>query len=213
MRPDPDPDREDDDGSGAPEALDPEDVDIEDDEYVREIDENRYVVSADEPIGAVDPRPRDRAHGGADEGGGPAAETGADADGPAELTDERVHDWLKAQVANVDTAYAFDVTARFDDTVGSHRLRSDDVVSAFESLLLWNARRIDDRTAAESVLGILLTESNLAVRYPPGTLAALVEASGLGPEDTIADLLAATGDREGLVFPPPGADVRGRDRD
>lgn len=202
MRPDP----EDDDGSGGPEALDPEDVDIEDDEYVREIDENRYVVSADEPIGDADQRPRGRSRERAD------GDDGTDADGPAELTDERVHDWLKSRVANVDTAYAFDVTARFDDTVGSHRLRSDDVVSAFESLLLWNARRIDDRTAAESVLGILLTESNLAVRYPPGTLAALVEASGLGPEDTIADLLAATDDREGPVFPPPGADVRGRDR-
>jgi hypothetical protein len=197
------PEREDRDAE-AP-ALDPDDLAIDDDEHVRELDDNRYVVSPDDPIAAAD---RESGHATTES-------LRADADARAEtpheegpLTDSRVHDHLKEQLATADTAYAFDVTARFDDSVGHHRLRSDDVVAAFESLLLWSARQLDDRTAAESVLGILLTESNLAVRYPPGALAALAEEHGLGPADTVADLLAAAGDEDGVVFPPPGADVR-----
>lgn len=204
------PEREDRDGEEAP-ALDPDDLDVSDDEHVRQLDDNRYVVSPDDPIA-----PADR-----DSGQATTESLRADADeraereagdaGEAPLTDERVHDHLKETLATADTAYAFDVTARFDDSVGHHRLRSDDVVAAFESLLLWSARQLDDRTAAESVLGILLTESNLAVRYPPGTLAALAAEHGVDPDDSVADLLAAAGDEDGVVFPPPGADVRRRD--
>lgn len=202
--PDPDPEPE------TQGALDPDDLDIGDDEHVRELDDNRYVVSPDDPIA-----PGDRESGSAtteslraDATARAGADDAPDAD---DLTDDRVHAYLQEQLATADTAYALDVTARFDDSVGHHRLRSDDVVAAFESLLLWSARQLDDRTAAESVLGILLTESNLAVRYPPGTLSALVAEHGLEPEDTVADLLAATGDEAGVVFPPPGADVRRRD--
>ncbi|MFB6281149.1 MAG: hypothetical protein ABEH40_03925 [Haloferacaceae archaeon] len=216
MAPEPE-DRDEEDAREAP-ALDPDDLDIGDDEHVRQLDDNRYVVSPDDPIAPedrdsgratteslradADARARDEGEG---EGGAGAADDGA---GTAPLDDERVHDHLKETLATADTAYAFDVTARFDDSVGHHRLRSDDVVAAFESLLLWSARQLDDRTAAESVLGILLTESNLAVRYPPGTLAAMAAEHGVEPEDTVADLLAAAGDEEGVVFPPPGADVR-----
>ena len=190
-------------------ALDPDDLDIGDDEHVRELDDNRYVVSPDDPIA-----PADRESGNATteslraDAGAREDDDATDAD---DLTDDRVHDYLKEQLATADTAYAFDVTARFDDSVGHHRLRSDDVVAAYESLLLWSARQLDDRTAAERVLGILLTESNLAVRYPPGTLAALAAEHGIGEADTVADLLAAVDDEAGVVFPPPGADVRRRD--
>lgn len=203
------PEREDRDADEAG-ALDPEDLDIGDDEHVREIDDNRYVVSPDDPIA---PEDRESASATAESLRADAAEraAGKPTDADRELTDDRAHAHLKEVLAGADTTYAFDVTARFDDSVATHRLRSDDVVAAFESLLLWNARQIDDRTAAESVLGILLTESNLAVRYPPGTLEALAAEYGLGPDDTVADLLAAAGDDEGVIFPPPGADVRRRD--
>ncbi|MFB6156221.1 MAG: hypothetical protein ABEJ34_00055 [Haloferacaceae archaeon] len=203
------PDRKDRDVDDAP-ALDPDDLDISDDEHVREIDDNRYVVSPDDPIDATD---RESTSATAESLRADAAERAAEtaASDEPELTDERVHDYLNEKLATADAAYAFDVTARFDDSVGSHRLRSDDVVAAFESLLLWSTRQIDERTAAESVLGILLTESNLAVRYPPGTLEALVEEHGLAPDDTVADLLAAARDDDGVVFPPPDADVRRRE--
>lgn len=200
-------------GPGAepeePGALDPDDLDIGDDEHVRELDDNRYVVSPDDPIAPAD---RESGHATTESLRADAsARTDAAGAPDAALTDDRVHAYLQEQLATADTAYALDVTARFDDSVGHHRLRSDDVVAAFESLLLWCARQLDDRTAAESVLGILLTESNLAVRYPPGTLSALAAEHGLDAEDTVADLLAAAGDGNGVVFPPPGADVRRRD--
>ncbi|MFB6303568.1 MAG: hypothetical protein ABEH47_00255 [Haloferacaceae archaeon] len=205
------PDREDERDESP--ALDPDDLDISDDEHVREIDDNRYVVSPDDPIDAAD---RESTNATAESLRADAAERAAardagDGSGEPELTDERVHDYLNEKLATADASYAFDVTARFDDSVGTHRLRSDDVVAAFESLLLWSTRQIDERTAAESVLGILLTESNLAVRYPPGTLEAFVEEHGLTPDDTVADLLAAARDDDGVVFPPPGADVRRRE--
>jgi hypothetical protein len=193
--------------------FDPDELDITDDEHVKAIDENRFVVSPSDPITETERSPEPA---GAERGAGapPTRERanpeGDDDQAEPELTDERVHDWLKSEMSQTSTAYAFDVTARFDDSVGSHRIQSDDVVSAFESLLLWSARQLDDTTAAESVLGILLTESNLAVRYPPGTLAALVEQNGLGREDTIGDLLDAANDETGVVFPPAAADVRRR---
>jgi hypothetical protein len=57
-------------------------------------------------------------------------------------------------------------------------------------------------TAVEDVLGILLTESNVRVRYSPSCLQSILDAYDLGPEDTIADLYEAVRDDRGLVFPP-----------
>ncbi|MFC7195717.1 hypothetical protein ACFQL4_15585 [Halosimplex aquaticum] len=75
---------------------------------------------------------------------------------------------------------------------------SNDVVTIFESLVLWYAQQIDGKTPVEEVLGILLMEANVPVRYPPASLRRLLESTELSPDDSIADLIAAVGDEDGF---------------
>lgn len=163
-------------------VLSPEELDIADDEHVTQIDEGRYVVSPES-------RPADD----------PARTDAAKPSATAESLDRTaVHEWLAADLAAADSRYGFDVTATFGDAVTQRRLVSNDVVTSFESLVLWYAQRIDADTPVEEVLGILLAESNVPVRYPPRSLRRLVASTELDPEDSIADLLAAVDARDGV---------------
>jgi outer membrane biosynthesis protein TonB len=111
-----------------------------------------------------------------------------------ELTQERVHQWLRTDFEQSSSRYAFDVTATFDGTVSQRRMASNDVVTIFESLMLWYAQQVDNDTPVEEILGILLMESNVPVRYPAKSVKNLVKSAGLGPNDSIGDLLEAIQD-------------------
>lgn len=173
--------------------LSPEELNLEDDEHVTQIDEGRYVVSPDvrsedtstgsppanpAPAPAPEPEPE------------PRTET-------PEFTDANVHEWLATQMADSNARYGFDVTAKFDGNVDQQQLSSNDIITAFESFMLWYGRQMDGSTPVEDVLGILLSESNVPVKYPPGTIKALARSSGLDPDDSIADLIQAVENRDG----------------
>jgi hypothetical protein len=115
-----------------------------------------------------------------------------------ELSQEDVHTWLRRSFERSNSRYAFDVTATFDGSVSQRRMASNDVVTIFESLILWYAQQVDSNTPVEEILGILLMESNVPIRYPPETVHRLVKSAGLGPEDSIADLLEAIQQEDGL---------------
>ncbi|MFC7073710.1 hypothetical protein ACFQJ7_07495 [Halovenus rubra] len=106
-----------------------------------------------------------------------------------ELTQEQVHQWLQASFENGNSTYGFDVTATFEGSTSQRRMASNDVVTIFESLMLWYAQQVDNNTPVEEILGILLMESNVPVRYPPESLHQLIKSSNLTPEDSIGDLL------------------------
>jgi hypothetical protein len=108
-----------------------------------------------------------------------------------EVTETDVRDWLSEQFTETDSRYGFDVTATFDGSVEHRRMMSNDVVTIFESLVLWYAQQIDGTTPVEEVLGILLMEANVPVRYPSAGLQQVLESTDLGPEDSIADLAEA----------------------
>ncbi|WP_226011979.1 DUF7500 family protein [Halomicrobium salinisoli] len=171
--------------------LSPEELDIADDEHVTEIDDGRYVVSPDVRTDAG----RQRAPTPEPE---PDPTTNRGPDPTPELTDASVHEWLEDRFAENNSRYGFDVTAKFDGSVSQQQLVSNDIVTVFESLLLWYARQVDSETPVEEVLGILLSESSVPVRYPPGSLKRLVRTTNLSPDDTIADLLVAVGDDDGV---------------
>ena len=168
--------------------LSPEELDIGDDEHVTEIDDGRYVVSPNE-------RPDD-SHGNMpaeptpDPNPEPTPET-------PDFTDANVHEWLAEQMADSNARYGFDVTAKFDGDVDQQQLTSNDIITAFESFMLWYGRQMDGSTSVEDVLGILLSESNVPVKYPPGTIKALAQSTGLSPDDNIADLIKAIEKRDG----------------
>lgn len=110
------------------------------------------------------------------------------------LTEEDVHRWLRRDFEASNSKYAFDVTATFEGTVSQRKMASNDVVTIFESLMLWYAQQVDSNTPVEEILGILLMESNVPVRYPPESIHRLVKSSNLTPEDSIGDLLSELDD-------------------
>jgi len=63
---------------------------------------------------------------------------------------------------------------------------------------LWYARQVDSGTPVEEVLGILLMESNVPVRYPAQSLEALVDSVGVEESDSVADLLRAVDAEDGI---------------
>jgi hypothetical protein len=115
-----------------------------------------------------------------------------------QLTEESVRRWLRQKYQQNSSKYAFDVTAQFDGTVSQRTMASNDLITVFESLMLWYAQQVDSGMPVEEVLGILLMESNVPVRYPPESVKNLIKLTDLGPEDSIADLLEAVQDRDGV---------------
>jgi hypothetical protein len=196
------------DDGGNPEdgpILSPDELDIAEDEHVTQLDEDRFVVSPDVRR-QQQPEP-DRSHPESDSRQPPERDQ-RDQQQPAtpqrpsekagDVTREEVHQWLRESFENGGSRYGFDVTAAFDDAVSQRRMASNDVVTIFESLILWYAQQVDNDTPVEEILGILLMEANVPIRYPPESLKNLVKSTGLGPENTIADLLAAVDDDDGV---------------
>lgn len=209
------------DDGGSPEEgpiLSPEELDIADDEHVTQLDEGRFVVS---PDARPQERPAGQAHPSAasepteSDAGEPtqadrretermptarpdSSESTREQSAHDEVTRAEVHRWLRESFAGGGSRYGFDVTATFDGSISQRRMASNDVVTIFESLVLWYAQQIDSDTPVEEILGILLMEANVPVRYPPESLKNLVKSTGLGPNDTIADLLAAVDEDDGV---------------
>ena len=199
------------DDGGNPEdgpILSPEELKISEDEHVTQIDEDRFVVSPNsrqqgnqsqqsQPVSNHQPeqnQPKQnqpKQHRQSPDTQQSAQETG-------EVAREDVHEWLRESFANGGSRYGFDVTAAFDGSISQRRMASNDVVTIFESLMLWYAQQVDNDTPVEEILGIILMEANVPIRYPPESLKNLVKSTGLGPDDTIADLLAAVDEDDGV---------------
>jgi len=197
-------------------VLSPEEIDISDDERVRELEEGRFVVSSGDPIAEPDDEPAGQIEG--ETGGAPAPSreeqaaepepapeptpqsTGTDAAAAPqpELTARSVHNWLSDDLAAVNSRYGFDITAAFDGAVSQQRMVSNDVVTIFETLVMWYAQQVDRNTPIEEVLGILLTEANVPVEIPPAALQNALVDSDLSPDDSIADLMTAVRENDGL---------------
>ncbi|WP_435126209.1 DUF7500 family protein [Halobaculum sp. D14] len=268
-------------------ALDPDDLDISRSEYVRELGDDRYVVSAGAGPPRAPPDPEDDAPdadaearspesagdvapddskapsvsdiaardlGGGAEASADAADvpTGSDAldglpgdDGTATSTqpaaepsggasrqqDESpgspashsrrgapsqnrgssaaagdvdaatVGQWLAESLSESEFEYGFDATLSFGDETTRHRMASDDVVEAFETLATWFAASAagDDATAARA-LGILLVEMDSSVEVPAAAVTRSLADLGLSRSDSIDDLLAAMEESGGLTL-------------
>jgi len=209
-------DSEPDDG-GRPEEgriLSPEELDITESEHVEQIDEDRFVVSPDATPGggptsgdtsgnstsvpSQEPPDEDPPASVSSEDLADSESTPKHHPQQQELTEAAVHEWLRERFKSNPSRYGFDVTATFDGSVSQRRMASNDVVTIFESLVLWYAQQVDSNTPVEEVLGILLMEANVPIRYPTASLHSLVKSAGLEPEDSIADLLAAVDSEDGL---------------
>ncbi|MEF8881616.1 MAG: hypothetical protein V5A34_03715 [Halapricum sp.] len=202
-------------------VLAPDELDISDDEHVAEIDEGRYVVSPNDPIedppdvsqASTDDEPEPASDSeppsdpvpesepdepdASESKSDPLRSTGSPDTGQidlSDLTESDVSRWLKADFQDANSRYGFHVTATFDGRVFQRRMMSNDVVTIFESLILWYAQHIDSDTPVEEILGILLTETNVPITYPTESLSRAIKAEGLGPDDTIGELLECIGE-------------------
>ena len=209
-----------DDGASADDgnALAPDELDIEDDENVVPLDEGRYVIGTDErpsvPAdaasgsgGSSGSGRSSRSSGGGEAGDGgagaePSTESRSDGRSKSDVDSAAVKQFLEADLDGVRSRYGFHVTAKAEESISHQQVFSDDVGTVFDGLLRWYAQQLTTETAVEDVLGILLTESNVRVRYSPSCLQAILESYDLGPDDTIADLVEAVRDDRGMVFPP-----------
>lgn len=177
--------------------LSPKELELEDKDGVEEIDEGRFVVSAD----GTDPElPTELSV----EGGEPVGEDSVDEErsARAEIDREAVRNWCEEQLEANACEYGFHVSMKAGDAVQHHALHSDDVTMAFNDLLLWWARTVDRDLPPGVVIGILLSDASVPVRYPTKALEEFLLAQGLSTEDTIGDLLAAVREDEEVVFPP-----------
>ncbi|WP_227354055.1 DUF7500 family protein [Haladaptatus salinisoli] len=176
-------------------VLSPDELDIEDSDSVVPLDEGRYVIGAGEKPSV----PKEPA----------LASTADETSEGSDSTDERpridsedVRRWLEDDLDDVESRYGFHISAKSEDAVGHQRLFSDDVGTVFDGLLMWYAQQVDGSTPVEDVLGILLMESNVRVRYSPRCFRGVLETHDLSPDDSIADLFEAMRGANGLVFPP-----------
>ncbi|WP_254663301.1 hypothetical protein [Haladaptatus sp. W1] len=63
-------------------------------------------------------------------------------------------------------------------------------------------QQVEPSMPVEDVLGILMMESNVRVRYPSRCFRGVLGTYDLSPDDSIADLFRAMQDANGIVFSP-----------
>ena len=199
------PDPEDTDSAEEGQVLAPEDLDIRDQDSVASLDEGRYVIAPEggsidkdavEENKSQEPQEKQETQPKTVEETPPAPEASTQP-----LDAAAVRSWLEKDVKSVSSRYGFRITATTEGSVSHKQLFSNDVGTVFDGLLMWYAQQLDRDTSIEDVLGILLLESNLHVRYPVRAFTSILERNDLGPEDSISDLFEAIYDGTGIVFP------------
>ena len=190
------PDEPDNDDAKDGPVLDPEELDLSDRDEVAELGEDRFLISpggiADEIPTNPEPREPDPAPEPPTEQPRPAA--------PAAVDAQAVSKWLAESMTDNGFDYGFDATLKFDGSVVRHRMVSNDVVTTFETLMLWYARQVGGDTPIEETIGILLAESDMPITFPKQTLVGLLRHHELSGDDSIADLVAAVDEADGLTL-------------
>jgi len=174
-----------------------EELDLTRHDNVSELDDGRFLVSTGESMS--DEAAQRRADAIDARTASAESENDTESEDP-ELSEMDVNRWLEDHFRGIDAQYGFHATAKFDDGVSRHQVVSNDVVTSFESLLIWYAQHVGGGTPVEEVLGILLAESNVSVRYPVGTLTGLLRRYELDREDSIGDLIEAVSDEEAVTL-------------
>jgi len=124
-------------------------------------------------------------------------------DPPAvELTNANISKFLAEELTQGDGDYGFDATLNVEGEVNRGRMTSDDIGETLETLLRWYARQTTEEVEPESVLGIILAGSDLAVEYPVQSVYTVVKRHDLKPDDSISDLLAAVRKEGSFTVPP-----------
>lgn len=132
-------------------------------EQVRRLDDERVLVPTESADAVPDDggaeRSPDPSRGRPSEGGAEPERT--DDSGPPGDASASNGTGRTGPTIEGEAAYAVDVTVRTDHGVAADSFRSNDVRTVFESLLRWYAGRIDPDSDPETVVGVLLSASDL----------------------------------------------------
>lgn len=181
-------------------VLSPQELDLEDKDGVEEIEDGRYVVSAD---GTEPELPTKLTEDARDtEPTVDEQEPDDERAEPIELDRDAVRGWCTDQLEDTPCEYGYHVSMKAGDSIEHHALHSDDVTMAFNNLLVWYAQTVDRDLPPGAVLGILLSDASVSVRYPTKAFEEFLLAHGFSTDDTIGDLLATIRDDDEVVFPP-----------
>ena len=182
-------------------VLTPEELDIDDSEYVEPLDDDgRYVVSPSGGPSNVSKSPTEDDTPGPDrrrDSERPERPEGPTPSGPRDrgqpgspVSPEAARTLLADELARARASYGIDIVARFEGETVRHRTVSNDVVGTFENLVRWYARHLTDDTPVDQVIEILLNEASFGAGSEPN-LSELLEAHDLDQHDSIADLVEA----------------------
>lgn len=187
--------------------LGPEELDITEEENVLEIDDGRYVISTDKnnpPEPSASTSTSERVPGSTDGVNTSQLDQEQHRENDpldiSTLDQTEVHRWMDIHFQKSDTRYGFDITGKFDGAVSQHHLFSNNVVTAFENLVLWYAQQVGGDTPVEQVLGILLSEANVRIQFPHEAFLTLLDSHNLDGSDTIDELLRSVQDEDGVVL-------------
>ena len=97
--------------------------------------------------------------------------------------------------------YTFDVTATVDGGRSTTRVADDDVTRATASLFEWAVSVVAPGTNPEEALGLLLLAGDDGVQFPPNALRRVLAQYDVGPEDSVADLVAAVEADDSFTIP------------
>lgn len=175
-------------------VLDPEELDLTERDEVAELGDDRFLISSSGPAKDVTDHIRD-----AEPEPEPEPDT-QPSTASTQVDAKAVSRWLAESMTDNGFDYGFDATLKFDGAIVRHRMVSNDVVTTFETLMLWYARQVGGDTPIEETLGILLAESEMPITYPTKSLAGILRQHELSPDDSIADLIAAVDDAGGVSF-------------
>jgi uncharacterized protein len=119
-------------------------------------------------------------------------------------TDDAAPGESEAEPAATGDHYVFDVTARVGDRSETTRVSDDDVGVAVSTLARWVASVVAPDVDPDEALGLLLVGGGDELRFPPAALRRAVGRYDVGPDDSVADLLAAVEDAGRFDVPARG---------
>ncbi|RKD95849.1 DUF7500 family protein [Halopiger aswanensis] len=201
-------------------ALSPDDLDFTESPYVDEIDDGRYVVSADRsPPNVPDEQkassqslpqtkgqsqsqaPASRSNAGREtapatdadpnESAPAAADPHSGAAGTGIQSPEAARTLLANELERVDTRFAIDIVSRFGEDTVRHRMTSDDVVGTFNSLVFWYARHVSRNTPTNRAASLLLAKSDFTPELTETQVRTAMANHGLDESSSLAELLEA----------------------
>lgn len=179
-------------------VLSPEDLDISESPYVSELSEDRYVVSPDRSPPSVPGK-----QGQGEQKSLPAAtsETRGEQQGgndaaPAPRSNqvqspEAARSLLADELERTDARYALDIVSRFGDNTARHRMSSNDVLDAFNSLVFWYARNVAQNTRTDRAVSLLFAKSDFEMELTASQVRTALRKHNLDETSSVGELLEA----------------------